>query len=155
MSLIQTRTPENILEQMDSFHNHQAKGWAKWTLRHTGKEVGTCAMWGHRSLVVCSQYLSLQGKLQWPSLARGSLPLPCSRVIRAYSLGMWTRGCLGWGSALFPQHNCWQWKGGSTSLLPQGTAMPTGGWETWLSQWPSTGNAVRLKEYELERETVH
>lgn len=37
VSLIQTRTPENILEQMDSFHNHQAKGWAERTLRHMGR----------------------------------------------------------------------------------------------------------------------
>lgn len=36
VSLIQTRTPENILEQMDSFHNHQAKGWVKQMLQHTG-----------------------------------------------------------------------------------------------------------------------
>lgn len=70
MSLIQTRTPENILEQMDSFHNHQAKGWAKWMLRHTG---GTHATWGHHNLVVCLKNLLLQEKLQWHSLSRRSL----------------------------------------------------------------------------------
>lgn len=88
---------------MDSFHNHQAKGWAERTLRHTGG--GTRAMRGHCSLVVFSKNLLLQEKLR--SLAGGSLPPPRSRAVQAYSPRMRTRGCLGWGSALFPQHDWW------------------------------------------------
>lgn len=128
-----------------------------------GTAGGTRVMRGHRSLVVCSKNLPLQEKPQWCSLAGGSLPPPHSRAAQAYSPRMRTRGRLGWGSALFPWQDRQRWKGESpsrtaarTSLLPQALPVPTGGWEPRLSQSPSTGNAgVRLKEYKLERETVH
>lgn len=43
-----------------------------------------------------------------------------------------------------------------TSMLPQALVVPMEGWESQLSQSPSTGNAVvRLKVYELERKSVY
>lgn len=94
---------------------------------------------------------------------QGGLPPPRSWAVQVYSPRMRTRARLGWGSALFPRRDRRWWEGQSpsrtaerTSLLPQALPMPAGGWELQFSQLPSTGNAVvRLKEYELERETVH
>lgn len=40
LGVILIQTPENILEQMDSFHNHQAKGWAERTLRYVEQGTG-------------------------------------------------------------------------------------------------------------------
>lgn len=122
-------------------------------------------MRGHRSLVVRSKkpyrYKKSCSGVPW----RGGEPSPASLPGRpgVQSLKIRTRGCLGRGSALFPRHKCQRWRGKSpsrpaarSSLLPQALPMPTGGWEPRLSQSPSTGNAVvRLKEYELERKTVH
>lgn len=122
-------------------------------------------MRGHRSLVVCSKKPTATRKAAVAFPGSGVEPPPTSLPGRpgVQSPRIRTRGCLGWGSALFPRHDCRRWRGKSpsrlaarSSLLSQALPVPMGGWEPRLSQSPSTGNAVvRLKEYKLERETVH
>lgn len=73
------------------------------------------------------KHLLLQEKLQWHSLAGGSLPPPRSWAVQAHSPRMQTPGCRGWGSALFPWCNNRRCKGESpcqTDNSPQLPAAP-------------------------------